>query len=51
MENVANVSDTLHDYSFFASANHGMENSRTSPHRVLHQVPALTKSMSHYVKP
>jgi hypothetical protein len=51
MENVANVSDTLHDYSFFASANHGIENSSISPRRVLHQVPALTKSMSHYVKP
>jgi hypothetical protein len=51
MENVANVSDTLRDYSFFASANHGMENTRTSPRRVLHQVSALTKSMSHYVKP
>jgi heme oxygenase (mycobilin-producing) len=44
MENVANVSDNLDDYSFFASANHGIENSRTSPRRVLPGTSALTKA-------
>jgi hypothetical protein len=50
MANVANVSDTLNDYTFFASANHGIENSRTSPRRVLPGT-CTHQSTSHYVKP